>query len=124
MGIIYILLFIFAVYYNILNIFSLGALLNIIFVILIIFAFITFYRVVKQKVLCTTKTLNDLKEGDLLVNNYYKKGKKVIIKSTSMLKSIKLMLIGSYSKDLVIDSKKTGGLSKSDISFLNDTRHI
>jgi hypothetical protein len=24
----------------------------------------------------------------------------------------------------VIDSKKTGGLSKSDISFLNDTRHI
>lgn len=89
------------------------------FVILISILLI-YLKYIKEKVLLETKTIAELKEGDLPVYNYYYVNKKIILKKPNFLNKIKEMALGTYYKDLKIDSSKACGLSKKDITFLKD----
>ena len=92
------------------------------FVILISILLI-YLKYIKEKVLLETKTIAELKEGDLPIYNYYYENKKITTKKPSFVNKIKEIIAGTYNKNLKIDSSKACGLSKKDITFLKDMYH-
>ncbi len=103
------------------NIFSFIDLITIVVAIKLIFLCVTIYKIIASKILTESKKLTSLKEGDVVLYNYYKVGNKIIEKKVSFYKYLKLILNNSYNKDLIIDSRKVGGLSLQDITFLNSS---
>jgi len=101
--------------------FLISNLFSIILSILIIYLFILFYRVTKDKVLVQEKEIHDLKEGDVSLFNYYLINKKIVSKKSTFLSAIKEMLLGKYYDNLMIDSRKAGGLTKKEVTFLNES---
>lgn len=93
------------------------------FMLVFIFVFLisiltTIYKTIKEKILVETKTINKLKEGDLLVYNYYLSKKKVKLVKPNLFTKIKMLVNNTYHKDLKVDSSKACGISKEDILFL------
>ena len=89
--------------------------------ILIIFLSITFYKIISSKILTFSKKINDLKEGDVVLNNYYLVNKKVIEKKLSFINYLKEYTSKQKSNKLIIDSRKVGGLLPEDITFLKSS---
>jgi len=76
------------------------------------------YKTTKSKILIEHKKINALKEGDLLLYNYYFYNKKIkLIKPTALTK-IKMLIANTYYKNLKIDSSYAGGINAKDILFL------
>lgn len=119
-GLFYILLITFSIIYK-KNIFSIISLVTIIITIKLLFVFITIYKIISSRILTEPKKLKDLKEGDLLKNNYYKINNKVIEKNISFLNYFKQTFYQTYTKNLIVDSRKARGVLKEDITFLKRT---
>jgi archaeal preflagellin peptidase FlaK len=119
-GICYLTLIIISIVFN-KNIFSFIDLITIIVAIKLIFLGVTIYKIIASKILTKSKKLSSLKEGDVVLNNYYKVGNKVIEKRISFFKYLKLILNNTYHKNLIIDSRRVGGLLPEDITFLNSS---
>ncbi len=103
------------------NLFSFYDFITIVIMIKLIFLLVTIYRIISEKILKETKKIKDLKEGDVVYNNYYKIGYKTIEKNISFINYIKQTIKNNYSKNLIIDSRKVGGLTSKDITFLKSS---
>jgi hypothetical protein len=80
-----------------------------------------FYKFTKEKIFVEESKITDLKEGDVTYYNYYLINKKIVYKKSTFFSAIKELLMGTYSKDQIIDSRKAGGLNKKEVTFLNDS---
>jgi len=117
-GVAYVLLVIYSIAFKT-NLFSIYNLLTIVITIKIIFLGVTIYKIISGRILVTSKPLKNLQEGDVVLNNYYKKGKAgVLEKKVSFLDFIFLVVKNKYHKNLLIDSKKVGGLTLKEVTFL------
>ena len=76
------------------------------------------YLIIKTKVLIESKTIGKLKEGDLLIYNYYYKNKKLKLIKPTFFTKIKMLASNCYYKDLKVDSSKSCGITEKDILFL------
>jgi len=103
------------------KIFYLKDFLIILITIFILFIGITIYKIIVSKILTEEKPLSQLKEGDVTLNCYYKVNSKVIEKKVSFFNFIKMTINNTYTKNLIIDSRKIGGLSLKDITFLKSS---
>lgn len=103
------------------NVFSIISLITIIITIKLIYFFVTIYKIISTRILSENKKLKNLKEGDVLIYNYYKQGKKIIEKKANFFYYLKNIINNTYYKNLVVDSRKVRGVSKEDITFLKRT---
>ncbi len=76
------------------------------------------YNIIKEKILIESTTINKLKEGDLLVYNYYYSKNKIQLIKPVFFTKIKMLFNNTYFKDLKVDSSKACGITKEDILFL------
>ena len=116
----YMLLIVYSLIFGV-KVFNFLDLLTIIIIIKLLFFFVTIYRIISEKILVDKKPLSSLKEGDVTLNNYYKVGYKVIEKKVNFINYFKQIINNSYSKNLIIDSRKVGGLREEDITFLKSS---
>ncbi len=116
----YLLLIASAIFFK-LKIFSFYNLLTIIITIKVLFLAITIYKIISTRILVEKKKIYELKEGDVVWNNYYKINNKVIEKKVTFFGYFKQIIKNTYSNNLVLDSKKIGGLSSKDITFLKSS---
>ncbi len=75
-------------------------------------------KIITEEVLVDKKKIYQLQDGDVPTHNYYLIKNKLFSKKLTFKKTVKLLITNQYYKDLKIDSKKAGGLSKEDVSFL------
>lgn len=120
MGLLYLLLIIFSIFFK-LKIFSVYNLLTIIITIKVLFLAITIYKIISTRILVERKKVSNLKQGDVVWNNYYKINNKIIEKKVSFLGYFKQIIKNNYSNNLILDSRKIGGLSSKDITFLKSS---
>ncbi len=99
----------------IINIYTFLGLFLTILVINFLFSLI---KVITNHILTEKKLVSQLKEGDVLVENYYFIKNKLTTKKPSFYQTVKLMLVNKYYYGLKVDSKKAGGLTTQDITFL------
>lgn len=86
---------------------------------LFIFSFLKqAYVIIKTKILIETKSISKLKEGDLLVYNYYFTNNKIKLISPTFFTKLKMLINNTYYKDLKIDSSLACGVLAKDIAFL------
>ena len=93
-------------------------LITIIITLVIIFLAVAFYKIIYSKILITSKKVYSLKEGDVVLNNYYLSGTKVIEKRVSFIQYLKNFTSPISKHKLMVDSRKAGGLLNEDITFL------
>lgn len=103
---------------NQINSISLSNFLFIFIVVFCISIFTILYKTIKEKILIEIKTINKLKEGDLLVYSYYYSKGKIRLVKPNLFKKIKQLTKNVYYKDLKIDSSMACGINKEDILFL------
>jgi archaeal preflagellin peptidase FlaK len=103
------------------NVFSLMSLITIIITIKLIYFFVTIYKIISTRILSKKIKLKNLKEGDVLINNYYKIENKIVEKKITFIGYLKKIINNTYYKNLMIDSRKVRGVSKQDITFLKRT---
>lgn len=117
-AVLYILLFAYALWFRV-KVFNLQSLVYIVFSLILFYVLITSYKIITTKILKQKKYIFSLKPGDVLVNNYYKVGNKILEKKISFLDFLKQTFSNKYHENLIVDSRKAGGLSEQDITFLN-----
>jgi preflagellin peptidase FlaK len=103
------------------QIFYLKDFISILLTIIILFLAITMYQIISTKILATTKTLAQLKDGDVPVNCYYLVNSKLVVKKISFITYLKMIINNTYHTNLIVDSRKIGGLSLKDITFLKSS---
>ena len=103
------------------SIFKFSDFLSILISVLVIYFLIIFYKVIKEKILVNDTDVKSLKEGDVTFYNYYLVDNKVIEKKSTFLSLIKENLSSDLKSKLIIDSRKVGGLNKTEVTFLNDS---
>lgn len=108
-------------FYTATNIFIFKDLISIILGVIIIFILFVLYTIIKERIFVYTKTINQLKKGDVLYFNYYKKNNKVYTKKYNFLKYILDLSRNKYYNYLKIDSRKSSGILQTDIMFLKDS---
>ncbi|MDD3178394.1 MAG: A24 family peptidase [Candidatus ainarchaeum sp.] len=120
----YVLFFTFLFIYNFyipINVFNFNNFFSIILSVSIIFVLLVLYTIIRNKIFTYTKSVDKLKEGDLLYYNYYFINNMVYTKKYNFIKYIFDILKNNYYINLKIDSRHSAGILKSDIIFLNDS---
>lgn len=87
-------------------------------IVIVISILIIYLKYIKDKVFIEKKKISELREGDLLLYNYYYSNKKLILRKFTFIEKIKALVSGEYYKGLKVDSGKAKGISRKDITFL------
>ncbi|GEM_PF-1085020 len=111
--------FVFNVTFN--SIFKLSDLFSICVSVLVIYLLIIIYKVMKEKVLVNEISVLELKEGDVTYFNYYLSEGAVIERKSTFLNLIKENIKVNPKEELIINSRRIGGLNRKEVTFLNDS---
>jgi len=102
-------------------IFKSSDLASIILSVLFIYLLIIIYKVIKERILVNEINVSELKEGIVTYYDYYKVNNEIIEKKSTFLSLIKENIYKNENTIKIIDSRRAGGLTRKEVTFLNDS---